>query len=346
MKIVIIGSGKTGRGFIAPILHRNGHNITFVDKNKNLIDALKHNNSYRVHYFDESEAYKVDNYQALHIDENDTIKVISEADIVTTSVFANQIHSLKDILESAISIRTKKNPLIIICIENGVNVKEPLLGLKADISEGIIFCTSLEYNDTLDLISEANIELPIDNKSLSNNLEIQGMPQIDDFSEMIQRKIYTYNYLSAVIAYMGYAKNEKTYADAANSEVISKYIDELLPELNALIAKEFDKTIEIQTEFSQMALNKFRNHKIYDSIERNAQQVARKLGPNERVLKPIKLAIKYQAPYDIFLPLIAYAIHYGVQEENLDAKKILLELETELNVRDLVSTITSYLETM
>ena len=37
-KIVIIGAGKTGRGFIARLL--NGNEIIFIDKNRALVDAL------------------------------------------------------------------------------------------------------------------------------------------------------------------------------------------------------------------------------------------------------------------------------------------------------------------
>ena len=38
---VLIGAGQTGRGFIAPILQTNAYHITFIDKNKELIDRLK-----------------------------------------------------------------------------------------------------------------------------------------------------------------------------------------------------------------------------------------------------------------------------------------------------------------
>ena len=48
---VLIGAGQTGRGFIAPILQTNAYHITFIDKNKELIDRLNAEKSYTVHYF-------------------------------------------------------------------------------------------------------------------------------------------------------------------------------------------------------------------------------------------------------------------------------------------------------
>ena len=43
---VLIGAGQTGRGFIAPILQANAYHITFIDKNKELIDQLNAEKSY------------------------------------------------------------------------------------------------------------------------------------------------------------------------------------------------------------------------------------------------------------------------------------------------------------
>lgn len=45
---VLIGAGQTGRGFIAPILQANAYHITFIDKNKELIDQLNAEKSYTV----------------------------------------------------------------------------------------------------------------------------------------------------------------------------------------------------------------------------------------------------------------------------------------------------------
>ena len=62
---VLIGAGQTGRGFIAPILQTNAYHITFIDKNKELIDRLNAEKSYTVHYFgDGKEPVTVTGYDA------------------------------------------------------------------------------------------------------------------------------------------------------------------------------------------------------------------------------------------------------------------------------------------
>ena len=40
-KAVIIGAGQTGRGFIAPIVRENGYAITFLDKDRALVEQLR-----------------------------------------------------------------------------------------------------------------------------------------------------------------------------------------------------------------------------------------------------------------------------------------------------------------
>ena len=62
---VLIGAGQTGRGFIAPILQANAYHITFIDKNKELIDRLNAEKSYTVHYFgDGKEPVTITGYDA------------------------------------------------------------------------------------------------------------------------------------------------------------------------------------------------------------------------------------------------------------------------------------------
>ncbi len=332
MNIVIIGAGQTGRGFVAKIKKEN--KITFIDKKLELVQTLKKEKQYSVHYFDDEKIEVISNFDVHHVDDTEAVLSIANADIVTTSVFANEIENLIPLLKKGISKREKKNKLIVVCIENGVNVKQVLVDaeLNAYISEGLIFCTSIRDENSLDITSESNIELPVDNTSLPYDLDINNFVQIDNFKELIQRKIYTYNYISAIVAYVGYYKGYKEYAKSANDEEVSNIINSKLELLNHLLVKEFNITREEQKEFSLRAIKKFRNHKIVDSIKRNAQQVERKLGNNERILTPIQLAVKFQKDPSIFYDIVAYALFYGAQEEGLNFRKMISEINEVVKI--------------
>lgn len=333
MKVVIIGAGKTGRGFIAPIMQGNGMKITFVDKDEKLIRDLNSLTQYKVSYFDDKVLPKViQDFDAFHINDSNSLRAVSEADIVTTSVFANQIESLIPFIEEAIEMREREEKLLIICIENGINVKQPLIdaNLNAVITEGIIFCTSLNIENSLDIISEAGIDLPIDSVPLDRPLTIEGMPLEEKFQDLIQRKIYTYNFISAIIAYLGSYKQYDSYAVSAKDKVISHIIERFLKIHNKLMAEKYNIALEEQVKFSRQAVSKFSNEAIPDSISRNAQQVKRKLGKKERLMQPLLMAIANGETYNLYLLVIAAAIFYGNRHEDLEPKSSAEEIEIQI----------------
>ena len=327
-KAVVIGAGQTGRGFVAPILCENNYSITFLDENASLIDKLQKEKKYMIHYFGKIKpSEEINSFEALQINDEEAIQRLIDSDVVITSVFSGHLVELIPYLKKAGNKR--QNPLTIICCENGVNVKKPLVDaqLNAVITEGIIFCTTLKpHKDSLDLISEAIDTIPVDGNVSGLELEINRMPLENNFAQLIQRKIYTYNFMSAVIAYLGWYKHYEIYAEAAADEEISTIIENVKPIVSSVIAQEYAISFEEQSAFTQRAINKFKNREIFDTIYRNARQAKRKLGENERLLSPLRFAQKYGAETIYFDLIIATAILYAVKEESEDIEKIWKEL--------------------
>lgn len=346
MDIIIIGAGQTGRGLIAPIIQKNKFPIIFADKDEELVNTLNKEKKYSLKDFNSNNKIEIDNVTAFHFDisNEETIKQIANADIVTTSVYANNLEKLIPVLRKAISLRKKEDKLVILCIENGVNVTKVLddANLKAEISSGVVFTTTVE-KENLELIGEFNFEVPINKNKLSKDFNIKGLPLIDNFEDLIQRKIYTYNFLSAAYSYLGYYEDYKYIGDAANNKSISKFVDNILCDLNITIAKEFNISIDEQEDFSAKAVTKFKNKKIIDPIERNSRDVQRKLGLNERLLVPLTLARKNNKNIKPYFLIIATAIYYGLREESLPPlQQILAFLGKTLN-KDDINVINQYL---
>ena len=57
-KIVIFGAGATGRGHVGLLAWQAGYEIVFVDRNPELVKALKESGGYRVRLYGEQETSK------------------------------------------------------------------------------------------------------------------------------------------------------------------------------------------------------------------------------------------------------------------------------------------------
>lgn len=325
-RAVIIGAGQTGRGFIAPIVSDNGYHITFLDKDEKLIEQLRAEGSYEIRYFGgKKEPRVLHDFEAYTMEAGEAVRTASGADVIFVSIFASHIGEIVHFLRQAAEER-QEGRLTVFCCENGVNVKKPLTdaGINAVISEGIIFCTTLKPEaDKLDLISQDYPELPVDGKVDGLQVCLKGMPYEQDFPSLIQRKIYTYNFISAIVAYLGSYMGYEVYGEAANDRDIALVIEGITPIISEVIAKEYGISYETQLDFTKRAVEKFQNRDIYDTIYRNARQAERKLGVSERMMTPLFLAKKYGSNTALIELVIAAAMYYAKEKEGTDTAAVL-----------------------
>lgn len=130
MKAVHFGAGNIGRGFIGQILHQNGFELCFVDTNEVLIQQLNKAGSYSIEIIDEDATTDfIDQVTALNsITETEKVLIaIEEADILTTSVGANNLVRIAPVIAQGLSKRfEQKRSLNILANENIINASDIL----------------------------------------------------------------------------------------------------------------------------------------------------------------------------------------------------------------------------
>lgn len=326
--ILIIGAGKSGRGFLPQYIDSNDH-ILFMDKNKTLIDQMKASKSYEITFYGSTKpAKKISNYQAYDTTQKNYQYCLSQCDMIAVSIglehyeeLANNLkpygHLLKDIA--------------IVTFENGIDAAsrlQRLLGAEdIQISEGSIFCTTNTIHE-IDIISQDICYLPIKNKAL-DQIYLKNITPIDDFHLFMERKLYTYNLLSALFCYAGYLKGYKLLHEAASDIEIRKDAEVLMQSLNPILADYFHVSLHEQQVFAQGAIDKFSNPYIQDSIQRNCRDVKRKLDVNERFMKPFVLLYQAHKDSTILLKSIAAALVYDEMEESKQGIHLLGMMEID-----------------
>lgn len=355
MNNVIIGAGQCGRGYIARLLALSKENFTFIDCDTRIIEQLRIAATYEISFCgSERKPLTIDHYHAYSWEEKESFESLQEADVIFTSVSEQHLPALVQPLRTALQKRRKAHKAIIITAENGTSPKQKLCELAdiAELSESVIFCTTLKKDGVLDIMSEDLDHLPYDASCLTSQLPFHGMYAEHSFQDLLERKIYTYNALSACISYLGAYLGYTSYAAAANDADIVRLTDIARRQLDQAVAAAYGIDIERQHAFSHMAVTKFRNRGIPDTIERNARDVVRKLGRKERILAPLLLVSANGEFPESFCIVCAAALWYGsmhgefAAENDIRNEEIYGLLHTVLTADILEATLVYYQKLM
>ena len=145
MKIVIIGAGQTGRGYLARLAFLSGADIIFIDKDENLIAELNDKKKYLISFYGDLRApIEISGYEVCHSSCQEAVDAISRADLIMTSVFANNLQALCPLLLRGFEASSGAFPPIMVC-ENGVYPGDALRAELPDnrqIGEALILCTT------------------------------------------------------------------------------------------------------------------------------------------------------------------------------------------------------------
>ncbi|GAB2027801.1 mannitol dehydrogenase family protein [Lactovum odontotermitis] len=315
MKLLIIGAGQSGRGFI-PQFTTAQDKLVFVDKNHELINQLKVAGQYNIRYYGTEKRRTIQNFEA-YTWEDLPEDAVDSCDFIATSVgeenFSEAIESLK-------KFKTAFQK-VFITFENGTSPAEHLekvieeaVSEHPTVTQAAIFTTTT--NEGIDIASQDYLMLAYDCERYTADFPFRHCVPTSSFGKLLQRKIYTYNCLSAVISYPGAYFGYENLSEAAHDPRIAEMIEEVLRILNPALAGEFQITQEEQEDFAGQALQKFRNPHIYDPIERNVRAVERKLGLKERLFGPISIVEKAGINANALYRIVAYALYYNKNEKS------------------------------
>ena len=326
-KIVVIGAGKTGRGFIGRLLQEADREIIFIDKNSDLVDKLNREKQCCVSFFgNRREPVLVDNYTAYTWENSD----IEDAELILVSVGGQ---NLKDVGAQLSKLLQDDRRYYLITCENASNpaktLKEAIGGKNVSVSEATVFCTTIE-SDGYNINSENYPYLQCNAQLLDGYVpDVPSFKAIDHFSNFLTRKLMTYNAASCVIAYNGALLGYTDYGEAANDPRILKLLDKNYAATNLAMCKAFGYELQDQQEFAALSKAKFCDRTIVDTIARNAREPHRKLSSNERIIGAARLLQENGEDTSVLVLTAAAAILYrdssdtawtAIQSENSPAE--------------------------
>ena len=308
MKAVQFGAGNIGRGFVGLLLHDAGYEVVFVDVDAALIGSLDASKSYLVHEAGEhGRTLTVDNYRAVdsRAHEADAVAEIASADLVTTAVGPSILRFIAPLIAAAIAARPPSLPPVqVMACENAINATELLRGevleaLKttghtALIDQVVFANTAVDRivpqqspQNGLDVTVEEFFEWVIESGPFGGALPV--IPQahfVEDLAPYIERKLFTVNTGHAAVAYHGFQRGVSTIAEAMSLPEVLAEVQAVLAETKALLVARHEFQPALQDEYIQRNLARFANPHLPDTPARVGRSPLRKLGRNERFVRP------------------------------------------------------------
>lgn len=321
-KIMIIGAGKTGRGYLARLLKESDKEICFVDKDEKLIRELQDKKSFLIHFFGGvREDFTVSDYAAVTWENVDFV----DTSLILVSVGGMNLADVGAALKKKLR---KEHHYDIITCENSSHPAQVLAeaigdGFDISVSESTVFCTTIETEDTvLDINSENYPYLQCNADLLPGFVsDMPGIRPLKDFGDFLTRKLYTYNAASCVLAYLGFMKGYIDYRDAGKDPEILEKLDRNYAATNQVLCGVYGYDPKDQEEFAALSRAKFTSQVIVDTIDRNAREPQRKLQDKERIIGPMKLLYEHGIMPEVLIETAAAALHYDKGDAWLEIKR-------------------------
>lgn len=334
MKALHFGAGNIGRGFIGKLLADADIEVTFTDVNEEVVNGLKERQQYPVKVVGaDCVVDTVTGVTAVNSSDPAVIDCVAEVDLITTAVGPTVLNIIAKTIAQGLEKRLTAgvtSPLNVIACENMVRgtsqLKAAVFGLlpeeiKAKAEELVGFVDSAVdrivppaeegETDPLAVTVETFSEWIVDETQFKGDIpEIPGMERTDNLMAFVERKLFTLNTGHCVTAYLGNLKGHKTVREAIEDDTIRSDVKKAMQESGEVLINRYGFEREKHAAYIEKILGRFANPYLVDEVDRVGRQPLRKLGKDDRLIKPLRGTIEYGTANDTLLKGVAAALKY------------------------------------
>ncbi|RMI77520.1 mannitol-1-phosphate 5-dehydrogenase [Streptococcus iniae] len=362
-KALHFGAGNIGRGFIGEILAANGFSIQFVDVNDSIINALNDRHSYDIEIAEDGERHiRVSNVSGINNKENPeaVVDAVAQADIITTAIGPNILPFIAELIAKGIQKRQaqgNKQPIDVLACENMIGGSQFLLeevskylteDNKAYLDHYVGFPNAAvdrivpaqSHEDPLLVVVEPFNEWVVETSRMKNqSLKLEGVHYEDNLEPFIERKLFSVNSGHATSAYTGAYAGAKTILEALEVPEVKSQLEAVLAEIRSLLVAKWNFDDDELKAYHKVIISRFENPYIVDDVERVARTPIRKLGYDERFIRPIRELKAANLSYHNLLKTVAYVFKYkDVNDQQSSQLQVML---SENDLPKVVADVTS-----
>ncbi|MEE6161768.1 hypothetical protein U9R62_10530 [Cylindrospermopsis raciborskii DSH] len=314
VKALIIGAGAIGRGFLPWCLDSQSE-ITFIDANDTLIDALSKQGSYLSFMSHEGQLMEKSVVARFVSTKNSDFIVPSAYDICFIAVGPRNIENLPGFLsELTCPIFSLENDSKTVPrIKEKYDIENVFFG----VPDVITSCTASPNNLSRDKFSlhTEHGTLYLNQAGATDvicNLDnVTWASELDMIREW-DAKLYIHNTPHCIAAYLGSLQECKYVHEALALPEIYKVVNGVIIEMVDCLRKVTDHDPEMLLNYANKEIQRFADLNLYDPIYRVARHPLRKLRPfpNGRLVGALSLCLSSNSAYENLLIGISAALRY------------------------------------
>ena len=317
-KAVIFGAGNVGRGFLGQLFSESGYEITFVDIDESLIEALRSRATYTIRLVDNegTEEVHVGPVTGLLSCNADAVAAaLAGATLAATAVGARALPQIAPLVGAGIALRAQRgvaSPLNIIVCENlkgAATIFRDLVTERLDASYHPYLASQVGFVETVIgrmvpqpspklraqdrtlIVVEPYKQLPVDHLGFVGEApQIVGMVACDNFELYTARKLYLHNMGHAVLGYLGYRRGHALGYKALEDPEVRPIFDGAMGESLEGIASCYGASREWLRAHVAELTARFANRALADPVLRLARDPLRKLAPSDRLVGAARLS--------------------------------------------------------
>lgn len=340
MKAVHFGAGSIGRGFIGDLLHDSGYEITFVDVDPAIITQINQDKAYDLYLIEQNYAKKtIERVRAVSslTQEQETVAALADADIITTSVWADNLPRIAPVLLKGLRARRDagKDKVNILACENAMFnseiLRESILELEGSLSAAELAEVAAFPNTAVDrLVLEderegkavinigQDYELVIEQNKLAQpgSIPIRNAVYTGHLQKYLERKLYIINCGHAWAGYIGHIYGYEMMQDVFHHDALVQEVRETMLESARLLVRKYGFSMRELTEYVDFAISRFQTPGIADTINRVCRSPIRKLHTDDRLVGPCLQCEEYGLENDQLLKGIAAAFQFRNAEDS------------------------------
>ena len=343
-KIVIVGAGRIGRGFVGDLFGAAGYHLLLVDIDRTLVDGLRRAGRYTLVRLRGAgrppDVAEVTGYAALHTSQEAEIaQAIVRADALAVAVFPQDFADVARELAPGLRARQAQRgsaPLDLLLCANIVHpgplfeaeleqalppgawgVVSRWLGVVETVVPRIVPAwvagTDAPTGALPPIRSNGYPDLFVDRCAFRGPIPaVPGLVPVDDLRAQEARKIYTYNTFHASLAYLGALRGYTLAAEClADPEVRAGARGALEEAARAVRAEygfergEMARWVENTVRYTDLP-------DLGDTVRRHGADPRRKLRRQDRLVGPLLLARKHGQEASHLVRVAAAALRFNV----------------------------------